>query len=93
MIGFKAKVKSLEVDNSNYYVTFDYCDKIIIDSGAFGVAYEEDNATPVLKSLAQEDRFKVADERIFSFISQHTREVPEVSYEDESIKKVKLSYE
>jgi hypothetical protein len=93
MMIFKARVKSIEVDDNSYYVTFDYCDRIKNSKGEFGVAYEEDNATLILKSLAQEDRFIVADERIFSFIFQHTREVLEVSYEDKSIKKVKLSYE
>lgn len=100
MLIFKARVKSIEVEDNGYYVTFDYCDKIKNSEGEYGIAYE-DGKDPNLKSLALKDKFKVVDEIIFSFISQHTREVLEVSYEPSSgdtsnphnIKKVKLSYE
>lgn len=93
---FKGRVRSMSVDGSGYSVTFEYTDKIAIQKQTFGVAYNLNGGNEnVICQLTPDKEFSVIekDKPIADFISQHSREILEISYEDNAIKKVKLSYE
>jgi hypothetical protein len=103
---FRGKVKTLEVnydpknsDSYIYKITFDYVDIVTIAKEKCGVSYQINDGV-VKKSgeiLENDVPFKIADNNkiIFDFISQHSREVLEVTYHNSNkeITGVKLSYE
>ena len=96
MLTFKARVKSVEVEGRKYFVIFSYQEKFKTCNAEYGIAYDDNsdntNNKPNTEALPLNVRFE-AEETIFNFISQHTREILEISYEDNAIRKVKLSYE
>ena len=92
MSTFKGRVKTLNINNEIYQVSFDYSDKIKIGKDEYGVAYELNEETLNISSINTDEEFSTSKE-IFDFLSQHSLEEIEVTYDKKEINGVKLRYE
>jgi hypothetical protein len=97
MYTFKGTVSSLTIEGDVRKISFAYSERVSLNGeGCYGIAYDEDGSSQLM-SLKENETFVTDYAGVFDFLSLHSREMLEISFDDENnvkvIKKVTLRYE